>query len=597
MYACVCLKRYLIGGKFMRWIENLQVAYKLLILCFVAALGMAIIGYSGYSALQESKEGMNIMTSRHGKSLYYLGNCRHAMRYMQGMMLIATSANDPERVKAVKGKYQTGKQEMITNLEKFDEIAKEHPNMNEIYGKVRKDWNSYQAALDKAMELVDNGQPAEGRDYYDTHGAKVATSLGAAFVELLKIADQEDEAINQRNEQLNIQNTEKADATSRNMIIQSVIFLLLLVGVALLITREITSPLNSMMEACARLRDGDFRDMPRSAGSIRGDEFGHMADIIVAMRTTINNLMRNTNANAQQLASAAEELTASATQSAHASSMVASSVASAAGAVAEQQRHVSDTMESVDNTIATMQQISDTANAVADEAKSSQEDAVQGTAAIEVAIDKIQGVEKIVNHSATTVDKLGKSSQEIGQIVETISGIAEQTNLLALNAAIEAARAGEHGLGFAVVADEVRKLAEGSHAAAQRITDLISVIQADTTEAVRTMQEGSSAVREGTSYVEELRETFEQIRVASGDVAVRIHNMTQDMQGISAEASNIKQKSEQISSNSGKVSGEMENVATASDEQSTAADEIATASKSLAKLAQDLQNSLNKFQF
>ncbi|BAL83177.1 hypothetical protein SELR_14690 [Selenomonas ruminantium subsp. lactilytica TAM6421] len=41
----------------------------------------------------------------------------------------------------------------------------------------------------------------------------------------------------------------------------------------------------------------------------------------------------------------------------------------------------------------------------------------------------------------------------------------------------------------------------------------------------------------------------------------------------------------------------MENVATASDEQSTAADEIATASKSLAQLAQNLQTSLNKFQF
>ena len=40
---------------------------------------------------------------------------------------------------------------------------------------------------------------------------------------------------------------------------------------------------------------------------------------------------------------------------------------------------------------------------------------------------------------AGLIKNLGRSSQEIGKIIEVIEEIADQTNLLALNAAIEAA--------------------------------------------------------------------------------------------------------------------------------------------------------------
>ena len=74
------------------------------------------------------------------------------------------------------------------------------------------------------------------------------------------------------------------------------------------------------------------------------------------------------------------------------------------------------------------------------------------------------------------MNELSKSSDEIGNIVQTISSISFQTNILALNAAVEAARAGEVGASFSVVAEEVRNLAQKS---AQSAKDTESIINQD----------------------------------------------------------------------------------------------------------------------
>jgi methyl-accepting chemotaxis protein len=128
--------------------------------------------------------------------------------------------------------------------------------------------------------------------------------------------------------------------------------------------------------------------------------------------------------------------------------------------------------ESVEITRATASRVADKVGSVRD---SAQDIATNAATATNVTDDAFAATTLITE----TVERLGRSSSQIGEVVSVISSVASQTNLLALNATIEAARAGEAGNGFAVVAGEVKELAAQTAAATADIGARISAIQSD----------------------------------------------------------------------------------------------------------------------
>jgi len=138
--------------------------------------------------------------------------------------------------------------------------------------------------------------------------------------------------------------------------------------------------------------------------------------------------------------------------------------------------------------------------------------AEQGTQVIQQAASEMREIAEDIAESSTLIAQLGERSEQITAIVNTIRAIADQTNLLALNAAIEAARAGEQGRGFAVVADEVRLLAGRTSGSTAEISSMISLIQNETRQAIKSMEGTRGRAAEGVELANQAGTVILQIR-------------------------------------------------------------------------------------
>jgi twitching motility protein PilJ len=163
----------------------------------------------------------------------------------------------------------------------------------------------------------------------------------------------------------------------------------------------------------------------------------------------------------------------------------------------------------------------------------------------------MNAIRENIQETSKRIKRLGESSQEIGNIVELINDIAEQTNILALNASIQASMAGEAGRGFAVVADEVQRLAERAANSTRQIEVLVRTIQADTNEAVVSMERTTTDVVGGALLAENAGAALEEIESVSNQIASLVQNISassRQQAGVSQSISRNMQVLREISS-------------------------------------------------
>ena len=256
----------------------------------------------------------------------------------------------------------------------------------------------------------------------------------------------------------------------------------------------------------------------------------------------------------------------------------AESIADGTGTAATQSGEIS---RSADNMASVSSEISYSCENMACMATEAEEVTNQGEQIISGMSTVMGSIEAVMTDTTTAVKSLGSTSDQIGDILATISDIADQTNLLALNAAIEAARAGEQGRGFAVVADEVRRLAERTTTATREIQGIISALQRDVKSVVGSMEQSAGSVRDGGEGVKLSCAAITSIR----EKICELRN----------QVSQVASAAAQQSSSTSAISGSMRGITEVINEAAMGAAETKAAAAQMASSSAELQQMVSKF--
>ena len=276
-----------------------------------------------------------------------------------------------------------------------------------------------------------------------------------------------------------------------------------------------------LLDELGSLADGDLT----TKATVTADITGAIADSINFAIEALRELVVTLNDSAIRVDGAARQTDQTAEQ--------------LAKATAEQSKQIEDASQAILQMAASIEEISGNAERSSDVARHSVDVAHKGGDAVRRTIEGMNTIRETIQDTAKRIKRLGESSQEIGNIIELINDIADQTNILALNASIQASMAGEAGRGFAVVADEVQRLAERSANATKQIEVLVRTIQADTNEAVVSMERSNTDVVGGALLAENAGAALEEIEQVSNQIASLVQNISSSARGQSTAAAAV----------------------------------------------------------
>lgn len=370
-------------------------------------------------------------------------------------------------------------------------------------------------------------------------------------------------------DRLSVKLTRQSNQTVVFMCILSAIAFAVSMGLAVVIARSISKPMEECSKRLVALSKGDLQTPVPVINS--RDETGILADatkelvdrlntVIMQISGLLGNIAggnldveytREFSGDFAALHTSSTKIIDSLNEAFHLIGESATQVDTGADQVSAGAQALSqgatEQASSIQELAAAISEISDQVKKNADNAQEARRESEKQGTSLNTSNEKMQNMVSAMN-------KINSKSSEIGKIIKTIEDIAFQTNILALNAAVEAARAGAAGKGFAVVADEVRNLAGKSGDAAKNTTSLI--------------EETIQAVKDGSEIAAQTADALKDVVESSQHVAGLVDMIAESSD---AQASSISQVSRGVS----QISSVVQTNSATAQESAAASEELA----------------------
>jgi twitching motility protein PilJ len=430
-----------------------------------------------------------------------------------GRTLPRTLQADAEAVKALEGQRRRLEEALRT----LSDMATEDERLAGHAGSLQKSWNELRPELQKLLESPPS-EPSDVAAALRPIDQRLERMLGEASALRQSVQQAGDDALSTR---------------YQGMIAAAVVLILVFLALGKTYlddarARELEAErqrqrleeenartqqaIMQLLNEISDLADGDLT----IRATVTEDITGAIADSVNYAIEELASLVRRINDTAERITDSTEEARRISGELLEAAQTQTEKIEEADGIVQDMAHALHETAASAEGAAAS--------------AGRSLEASAKGAQAVNETIEGMNRIRDQIQETAKRIKRLGESSQEIGEIVELISDITDQTNVLALNAAIQAAAAGEAGRGFTVVAEEVQRLAERSAEATKQIAAIVKTIQADTQDAVGSMEAATREVVAGTALSDSAGAALEEISQVAKETATRITQIAHDIQ-------------------------------------------------------------------